>query len=124
MLTITFDTLLFGFRLFLISSSKASFVDQLGQLLLDKFVYFSDGSVQAFFRGARDMEIERRVLGGVSTQFTEPWKRKAEKKEKPQRPHKKVETTHSSGGHGLIRKVTAARSYVFQRVNMYPMIKN
>jgi hypothetical protein len=56
LLTITLSLSL-GVRLLLIPSTESSFINQLGQFLLDEFVNFGNGSIQTCLAGAGNMKI-------------------------------------------------------------------
>lgn len=48
--------------LLLVTATKASFINQLRELLLDELLNFGHSSLEAFFGGAGNVQVQRRAL--------------------------------------------------------------
>lgn len=59
---ITYPAKLITLKVLGLPTAEASFIDKIGQFLFHKFFNLSNSQFQAFFTGARNVQIERRVL--------------------------------------------------------------
>jgi hypothetical protein len=66
----TYPAKLVALNVFLLfTAAEAAFVDQLGQFLLHQLLNHGDSLLEAFFRRAGNVEIQRRILEAVSAKF-------------------------------------------------------
>jgi len=88
--------------LWLLATSKASFVDQVGEILLLQLFYLGNSLFETLFGGACNVEVKWGILeGAVSEQFEQ----------------RGALVTHGGSGQQLVGVVTSSSSDIFRGIS-------